>query len=156
MSVQTTQFRYHEVLQKLLARLRTETVMESGRMPPLRELAREIGVSMVTLRRAIAVLTDRGVLVSRHGCGVYVVNKERGLVVETEILSPVPGRLSVCIVDSFADGDYTNKLKNSFVYGQTLEGARKACLRDRYGLKALSFVHGPGRRHAIKRILSSP
>lgn len=43
------------------------------RLPSERELAERMGVSRPSLREAIAELQDRGLLVSRAGSGVYVV-----------------------------------------------------------------------------------
>ena len=42
------------------------------RLPPERELAERMGVSRPSLREAIADLSDRGLLVTRAGAGVYV------------------------------------------------------------------------------------
>jgi GntR family transcriptional regulator, transcriptional repressor for pyruvate dehydrogenase complex len=55
-----------------------ETLVRSGslkpgeRLPPERELARELGVSRSTLREALRALVMMNVLVSRHGDGTYV------------------------------------------------------------------------------------
>jgi GntR family transcriptional regulator len=42
------------------------------RLPSETELAEQYGVSRVTVRRAIAVLRDRGKVVTVHGRGTYV------------------------------------------------------------------------------------
>ncbi|MET3600575.1 GntR family transcriptional regulator [Martelella mangrovi] len=47
--------------------------LESGAaLPPERDLAELLGVSRVTVRRAIAELTSEGVLTRRHGAGTFV------------------------------------------------------------------------------------
>lgn len=46
------------------------------RLPPERELARELGVSRSTLREAIRALVVMNILVSRHGDGTYVSSLE--------------------------------------------------------------------------------
>ncbi|MEO1987034.1 MAG: GntR family transcriptional regulator [Martelella sp.] len=53
--------------------------VESGKLahgealPPERDLARIVGVSRVTVRRAIAELTSEGFLQRRHGAGTFVL-----------------------------------------------------------------------------------
>ena len=41
-------------------------------LPPQRDLAREFGVSIMTLRQAVQLLTDEGLVAARHGSGTYV------------------------------------------------------------------------------------
>jgi GntR family transcriptional regulator len=43
------------------------------RLPSELELAEQYGVSRVSIRRAIAVLRERGMVVTTHGRGTYVV-----------------------------------------------------------------------------------
>lgn len=44
-----------------------------ARLPPERELAEDYGVSYMTVRRAMKELRERGVIVSVHGKGTFVV-----------------------------------------------------------------------------------
>ena len=41
-------------------------------LPPQRDLAGEFGVSIMTLRQALQLLTDEGLVAARHGSGTYV------------------------------------------------------------------------------------
>ena len=41
-------------------------------LPPQRELADEFGVSLMTLRQALQLLIDDGLIAARHGSGTYV------------------------------------------------------------------------------------
>jgi GntR family transcriptional regulator len=43
-----------------------------GRLPPERELCRQLGISRVTLRKALGSLVEAGVLSASHGRGWYV------------------------------------------------------------------------------------
>ena len=52
------------------------------RLPPERELARQLGVSRSTLREAIRALVVMNILVSRHGDGTYVSSLEPELLAE--------------------------------------------------------------------------
>jgi len=41
-------------------------------LPPQRDLAGEFGVSIMTLRQALQLLADEGLVAARHGSGTYV------------------------------------------------------------------------------------
>ena len=45
---------------------------QGERLPPERELAERLGVSRPSLREAVAELTERGLLTTRAGAGIYV------------------------------------------------------------------------------------
>jgi GntR family transcriptional regulator len=46
-----------------------------GRLPSERDLAVEYGVAYGTVRRAMGVLRERGLVVSVHGRGTFVANE---------------------------------------------------------------------------------
>ncbi|NJQ01424.1 FadR/GntR family transcriptional regulator [Streptomyces zingiberis] len=58
---------FEEALERILQMLRLGLVPEGGRLPPERELAGRLGVSRVTLREALKVLADQGLVESRRG-----------------------------------------------------------------------------------------
>lgn len=63
--------KYHAIRDQLLDRLEH---MEAGeQFPPERDLAQELGVSRMTLRRALDELVARGVVRRRHGAGVFAI-----------------------------------------------------------------------------------
>lgn len=43
-----------------------------AKLPAERELAEEYGVAYTTVRRAMEVLRERGVIITRHGRGTFV------------------------------------------------------------------------------------
>ena len=61
-----------EAVSRIQALVRSGELLPGGRLPPERELARELGVSRSTLREAIRALVAMNILVSRHGDGTYV------------------------------------------------------------------------------------
>lgn len=64
--------KYTRVIEAL-ERLATDGNIAAGqRLPPHRSLARQLGVTIATLTRAMAELTRRGVLVTRSGSGTFV------------------------------------------------------------------------------------
>lgn len=63
--------KYHEVREQLLDRL--DEMAAGEQLPPERELAGSLGVSRMTLRRAIDDLVARGEVRRRHGTGVFAL-----------------------------------------------------------------------------------
>lgn len=63
--------KYHAVRDQLLDRL--EEMASGEQLPPERDLAVELGVSRMTLRRAIDELVARGAVRRRHGSGVFAL-----------------------------------------------------------------------------------
>ena len=58
---------FEEALEQILQTIRLGLVRHGERLPPERELAGRMGVSRVTLREALKVLVERGLVVSRRG-----------------------------------------------------------------------------------------
>ena len=64
---------YEQVAAQLQSNIRTHN--QSGdRLPSELELAKELGVSSITLREALSILSNRGVIERRHGSGTYVAD----------------------------------------------------------------------------------
>jgi GntR family transcriptional regulator len=78
---------YREIADQLRADIEERRLIEGDRLPTVRDLALRFGVPTGTVSKAIDVLRADGVVVSRHGRGVYVSGFKR-------ILRSSPGRLS--------------------------------------------------------------
>jgi DNA-binding transcriptional MocR family regulator len=65
--------RYLRVYSALRERLRSGVYPPGQRLPNQLQLAREFGVSFMTLRRAVELLERDGYLLSRHGIGTFAV-----------------------------------------------------------------------------------
>ena len=65
---------YLQISERLTRDIAAGTYRDGTRLPPEMELARAFGVSVGTLRKALAELTARGLLIRRHGSGNYVRN----------------------------------------------------------------------------------
>jgi GntR family transcriptional regulator len=61
----------------LRARIAVGEFGPGARLPPERDLCRALGISRVTLRKALSVLVDEGVLLAKQGRGWYVAAPER-------------------------------------------------------------------------------
>lgn len=67
---------YFEVIDFLLEDIKSGQYPPGSRLPSEDQLAREFSVSRVTLREALRVLEDDGVIVRRHGSGTFVLDKK--------------------------------------------------------------------------------
>jgi GntR family transcriptional repressor for pyruvate dehydrogenase complex len=64
---------YEEVVERLLAFVSDAQLQPGDRLPPERQLARDLEVSRSTLRQALTVLRVMGLVDVRHGVGVHLV-----------------------------------------------------------------------------------
>ncbi|WP_271619804.1 GntR family transcriptional regulator [Bradyrhizobium sp. CCBAU 51745] len=70
-------FLYRSVSRKLRNLIDAGTYKPGAQLPSALELAREFGVSTITIRRAIRDLSLEGRLVGRQGLGVFVASKRK-------------------------------------------------------------------------------
>ena len=63
---------YVQLADVLRAQIHAGLFKPGGQLPPGRELAKEHSIAPMTVRQAIKVLSDEGVVVSRQGVGVFV------------------------------------------------------------------------------------
>jgi GntR family transcriptional regulator len=66
---------YFDVVDFLLEDIKNGKFPPGSKLPSEDQLAREFSVSRVTLREALRVLEDDGVIVRRHGSGTFVLDK---------------------------------------------------------------------------------
>lgn len=64
---------YEEVVDRLLSFVANARLLPGDRLPPERQLARDLGVSRATLRQALTVLRVLGLIDVRHGVGIHLV-----------------------------------------------------------------------------------
>jgi GntR family transcriptional repressor for pyruvate dehydrogenase complex len=65
------------VVQQLLEDISTGAFRPGDRLPPQRELARQLGVSNSSIREGLQSLQAMGVIETRHGVGTFVVGDAR-------------------------------------------------------------------------------
>ncbi|MGC8782844.1 MAG: substrate-binding domain-containing protein [Armatimonadota bacterium] len=87
--------RYRRIQQHIEQLIAQRRVHEGERIPSEREIARQFGVSQMTVNRAIQELVREGVLVRRVGSGTYVQRRQP--------LARAVTRTSVVMVPPFAD-----------------------------------------------------
>lgn len=66
---------YLHVAEVMRRRLRTGEWAPGERLKPLAELAKEFGVASVTLRQAVAILENEGILRRQQGSGTFVTDR---------------------------------------------------------------------------------
>jgi len=66
--------RYHQIAQTLRARIARGQPAPGERLDNQRSLAREFGVTLMTLRQALELLDKDGLITRRHGLGTFVAS----------------------------------------------------------------------------------
>lgn len=64
--------RYVGIAEQLIGRIEAGELRPGDRLPPERELSKQLDVNRLTLRQALGVLKDRGLIVQRQGSGTFV------------------------------------------------------------------------------------
>ena len=64
--------KYLRIYAELRDRITSGRWPAGSSLPPQRDLAGDFGVSIMTLRQALQLLTDEGLVAARHGSGTYV------------------------------------------------------------------------------------
>lgn len=73
----TTQPLYDQVLEQVRARVETGEWAKSSRVPSERQLSELLGVSRITVRHAVRLAVEEGLLEQRRGVGTFVASRER-------------------------------------------------------------------------------
>ena len=69
------ELRYVTVYNKLFKMINEGTFLEDSRLPSEPDLAKELGISRTTLRQALALLQDDGLIKNIRGKGNYIIKK---------------------------------------------------------------------------------
>ena len=91
------QFLYRVVSQTLRERIANGPYQHGSRIPGVDELAKEFGVSTITVRRAIRDLTLEGMVIGRRGLGLFVASRPRIVRMLTAGLDPAGNKLAVAM-----------------------------------------------------------
>ncbi|MGO4887719.1 GntR family transcriptional regulator [Anaerobacillus sp. MEB173] len=66
---------YLQVIDKIKNMIETGVYEAGEQLPSEFELAKQLGVTMTTLKEALRILEDEHVIINRHGVGIFVHNK---------------------------------------------------------------------------------
>jgi GntR family transcriptional repressor for pyruvate dehydrogenase complex len=86
---------YEQIVRQIQEAIQVNALSRGDRLPTERELAETFGVSRSVVREAIKVLTAQGLVESRQGSGLYVVNQPIESVSRAIVLSVTPDEHSV-------------------------------------------------------------
>lgn len=75
--------RHDEIIQMIENLIRSGELRPGDRLPAERHLAESCGVSRNTIREAIKVMTEKGVVVSRRGAGTYVAEGALACIIDS-------------------------------------------------------------------------
>ncbi len=64
---------YVQISEMLIRDIWAGRLLDGERLPPEREMAKQLGISVGTLRKALADLTEKGLLNRRQGSGNYIM-----------------------------------------------------------------------------------
>ncbi|GAA4914666.1 winged helix-turn-helix domain-containing protein [Streptomonospora salina] len=75
---------YAALADHVVARVAAGDLVPGARLPAERDLAEEYGVAYMTVRRAMQVLRERGVIVTVHGKGTFIAQDAAQNVAEND------------------------------------------------------------------------
>ena len=79
MEFQKNQAIYLQIADHISERILSGSCSEGERIPSIREMSRELKISMITIKRAYADLENEGYIITRSGMGSYVANINKQL-----------------------------------------------------------------------------
>src|SRR5512135_382171 len=82
---------YRQIAEQIRALIRAGEFQPGGRLPPERDLARQLGVSRPSVREALIALEVEGLVEVRIGSGIYVLGEVRDGTPKGETALPAAG-----------------------------------------------------------------
>lgn len=86
---------YHKVYRDLRARIAAGDLAVGARLPPEAELARQVDVSRITLRHALKLLAEEGLIARVHGRGTFVSARTRPTIASLHATAPVKAAANI-------------------------------------------------------------
>jgi GntR family transcriptional regulator len=86
---------YHEVYRDLRSRIAGGDLVPGARLPPEAELARQVEVSRITLRHALRLLAEEGLIARVHGRGTFVSARTRPTIASLHATAPVKAAANI-------------------------------------------------------------
>lgn len=95
---------YEQVLRQVLEHVAAGRLAEGARMPPVRQLAGDLGIAAGTVARAYRELEGRGVIRTRRGGGTTVAPGARSAASTPPAPQPMPPAVLAAVTDARARG----------------------------------------------------
>ena len=88
---------YRQIAEQIRGLIRSGEFPPGARLPPERDLAKQLGVSRPSVREALIALEVEGLVEVRIGSGIYVrVPRAKRAVTSVRRSTPRPGRSNCC------------------------------------------------------------
>lgn len=100
LTIDTTDARpiYQQVADGIKALIAHGRLPEGAPLPPLRQLAADLGVNLNTIATAYRTLQDAGLIVVKHGSGAIVASQTSAERSEEELVRPLRAALTDLII----------------------------------------------------------
>lgn len=95
---------YQKVAQKICKKIFYEEYKEGERIPSERQLLEELGVSRITVRKALQILKDERIITQIHGSGTYV----------EPYYGPRQGNMEIITLVAAAQNDFFSNFMDAF------------------------------------------
>ena len=89
---------YQQVADGIKALIAQRKLAEGAPLPPLRQLAADLGVNLNTIATAYRTLQDAGLIVVKHGSGAVVASQTSAERSEEELVRPLRAALTDLIL----------------------------------------------------------
>jgi GntR family transcriptional regulator len=86
---------YHQVYRRMRERIAAGDLRVGARLPAEGELARQMEVSRITLRHALRLLSEEGLIARVHGRGTFVSGRTRTPIASLRASAPVSGAANI-------------------------------------------------------------
>ena len=114
---------YQQVADSIRAFIAAGQLAEEQALPPVRQLAVDLGVNFNTIAAAYRELRDDGLLTVKHGSRARVAPRTAGKHSEKELRRPLRDALAKMVLAGFRRGDILSMV-NDELRGMVTEGKR--------------------------------
>ncbi len=90
-----TDYLYEKVRQMIFAQISNKTLLPGERLPSIRQLARELKVSIGTVQQAYSALEDQDIIFPKKRSGYYVKARPSLPQLKADTFKPVPAKVTV-------------------------------------------------------------
>ncbi|MCG8551284.1 MAG: PLP-dependent aminotransferase family protein [Desulfobacterales bacterium] len=88
-------YKYQQINQMIRAQIRNQTLLPGDKIPSIRQLSRQLNVSIGTVQQAYAALEDQDLIFPKKRSGYYVKSRQRIFRPDTGAFQPVPSEVSI-------------------------------------------------------------
>jgi GntR family transcriptional regulator len=106
---------YQQIADGIKGLIAGGALREGMPLPPVRQVAGDLGVNLNTIAVAYRQLQEEGLLTVRHGAGAVVSARRSRATEASELLKPVRAALTELILAGWSDRDIAVAVRQEFV-----------------------------------------